>query len=77
MAVAQVGTQGMGEMGTGMGMGQVQVNAMGMVMVVETGKGNGTGVNAGRGCTRGWRDRADEWVRRTRPDEVESKVDCV
>ena len=36
--------------------------------------GNGNGASAGRGSTRGRRDRADEWVRRTRPDEVESKV---
>ena len=34
----------------------------------------GNGISAGRGSTRGRRDRADEWVRRTRPDEVESKV---
>ena len=74
VAVAQVGTQGMGEMGMGTGMGQVQVNVMGMVMVVVM--GNGNGANAGRGSTRGRRDRADEWVRRTRPDEVESKVYC-
>ena len=36
--------------------------------------GNGNGESAGRGCTRGRRDRADEWVRRTRPDEIQSKV---
>ena len=38
------------------------------------GNGNGNGASVGRGSTRGRRDRADEWVRRTRPDEVESKV---
>ena len=36
--------------------------------------GNGNGASAGRGSTRGRRDRADEWVRRTRPDEIDSKV---
>ena len=38
------------------------------------GNGNGNGASAGRGSTRGRRDRADEWVRRTRPDEIDSKV---
>jgi len=35
--------------------------------------GNGNETSAGRGSIRGRRDRADEWVRRTKPDEVESK----
>ena len=41
----------------------------------KTGNGNGNGgASAGRGSTRGRRDRAEEWVRRTRPDEIDSKV---
>ena len=70
VAVDQVGKQGMGEMGTGMVTGQVQVMGNGNC----NGNRNAYGANAGRGSTRGRRDRADEWVRRTRPDEVESKV---
>ena len=38
------------------------------------GSGNGNGAaSAGRGSTRGRRERADEWLKKTKPDNIDSK----